>query len=126
MDKNEFSYFRNKLVKTQKQLAELLGVSIKAVHSYEQGWRSVPVHVERQIFFMVSRMGKNIKAKKPCWVRKKCPPEQKKDCPAWEFIAGDLCWFINGTFCGGDVHESWKEKMRICRSCEVLGSLLWA
>ena len=41
MDKQEFSHLRKKLNKTQKQMAQLLGVSIKAVHSYEQGWRMV-------------------------------------------------------------------------------------
>ena len=124
MDKAEFAYFRNKLSKTQKRLAELLGVSLKAVHSYEQGWRSVPAHVERQILFMVSRTKDSIKANKPCWVRKKCPPELKRSCPAWEFLAGDLCWFVNGTVCGGAVHKNWQDKIRICRSCEVLGPLL--
>jgi hypothetical protein len=55
MDKNEFKFLRSKLKKTQKQMAQLLGTSLKAIHSYEQGWRSVPVHVERQVFFLVSR-----------------------------------------------------------------------
>ena len=124
MDNKEFSYFRKKLKKTQKQVAQLLGVSLKAVHSYEQGWRSVPVHVERQMLLMVSRTGENIKMKKPCWARKKCPPKRKKECPAWEFAAGDLCWFINGTVCDGAVQENWNDKMRLCRSCEVLASVL--
>ena len=51
MDDKEFLRARKILEKTQKELAELLGSSIKAVHSYEQGWRTVPAHVERQIFF---------------------------------------------------------------------------
>ncbi|MCK4792980.1 MAG: helix-turn-helix domain-containing protein, partial [Desulfobacteraceae bacterium] len=42
MDCEEVLRARKKLGKTQKQLAELLGTSLKAVHSYEQGWRSVP------------------------------------------------------------------------------------
>ena len=45
MDDKEFLRARKILGKTQKQLAELLGTSIKAVHSYEQGWRTVPAHV---------------------------------------------------------------------------------
>ena len=56
MDSKEFSRFRKRLNKTQKQMAQLLGVSIKAVHSYEQGWRSVPAHAERQMFLLISRM----------------------------------------------------------------------
>lgn len=124
MDSKEFSYFRKKLKKTQKQMAQLLGVSLKAVHSYEQGWRTVPAHVERQILFLVSRLSENRKGRKSCWVVKKCPPERKKQCPAWEFQAGTLCWFISGTYCDGIVRKNWKEKMKICRSCEILTSLL--
>jgi len=124
MDSKEFSYIRKKLNKTQRQMAHLLGTSVKAVHSYEQGWRRVPAYVERQIFFLVSRMRGGKKAQKPCWVIKRCPSEIKKQCPAWEFKAGRLCWFINGTICEGTVHKNWKEKMEICRECEVLISLM--
>ena len=123
MTSNEFKKFRKKLEKTQRQMAHLLGVSIKAVHSYEQGWRSVPAHVERQIFFLVSRLKGNIHNRKPCWDRKACPTEKKEMCPAWEFQAGDLCWFISGTNCDGHVHKTWKEKMKFCRSCEVMKSI---
>ncbi|HAY39463.1 MAG TPA: transcriptional regulator [Desulfobacteraceae bacterium] len=123
MTSKEFKKFRKKLEKTQRQMAQLLGVSIKAVHSYEQGWRLVPVHVERQIFFLISRLKKNISDRRPCWDIKACPTEKKEMCPAWEFQAGDLCWFISGTICEGSVHKTWKEKMKICRSCEVMKSI---
>jgi DNA-binding XRE family transcriptional regulator len=124
MDKNEFKTYRKRLNKTQKQLAELLGTSLKAIHSYEQGWRTVPVHVERQIFFLLSRFEQKSKGKKPCWTIKKCTPEQRRKCPAWEFSAGNLCWFINGTICEGMSQKDWKEKMKICRSCKVFNSIL--
>ncbi|MFC1887122.1 two-CW domain-containing protein [Thermodesulfobacteriota bacterium] len=55
---------------------------------------------------------------------KGCPPARKKACPAWEFRSGNICWFINGTICEGAVHKNWEEKMEICRSCDVLTSLL--
>lgn len=124
MDSEEFAVFRKKLNKTQKQMANLLGVSIKAIHSYEQGWRSVPPHVERQMFFLMARKRGVIKAQKPCWTVKKCPAKQKKDCPAWEFQAGKFCWFVNGTICCGTAHEKWKEKMKVCRSCTVLAPIM--
>jgi len=124
MDSKEFKKWRKKLNKTQKQMAQLLGVSIKAVHSYEQGWRNIPANVERQMFFLLSRMDGNPKDRKPCWVIKKCPTETKKQCPAWEFQAGELCWFINGNICCGDACKDWKEKMKFCRSCEVFKSFL--
>jgi len=119
MDSKAFIFFRKKLNKTQKQIAQLLGTSLKAIHSYEQGWRSVPPSVERQIFFLVSRTSEIKKHRKTCWAIKKCSPDQKAQCPAWEFKAGKLCWFINGTICEGAVQKNWKEKMKICRSCEV-------
>ena len=119
MDSKEFIHYRKKLNKTQKQMAQLLGTSLKAIHSYEQGWRSIPPSAERQMLFLVSRIAENRKRRKPCWAIKKCSPEQKAQCPAWEFKVGDLCWFINGTICEGAVQKSWKEKMKICRSCEV-------
>ena len=124
MDSIEFLKARKILEKTQKEIAELMGISIKAVHSYEQGWRKIPSHVERQMFFLLSRARDNEKNLKPCWTVKKCPSERKKQCPAWELQAGKLCWFINGTICEGKVQKNWEEKMKICRQCEVLSSLL--
>ena len=124
MNKNEFKKYRKRLDKTQKQMAELLGTSLKAIHSYEQGWRNVPVHVERQFFFLLSRFERKSKSNKPCWTVKKCTPEQRRQCPAWEFSSGDLCWFINGTVCDGISQKDWNEKMKICRSCEVFRSIL--
>ena len=124
MDSKEFIRLRKKLNKTQKQMAQLLGTSLKAIHSYEQAWRSVPASVERQMYFLVSNIDENRERRKPCWVIKKCPAAKKKECPSWEFQAGKLCWFINGTICDGTVYKNWKEKMKLCRSCEVLAPLL--
>ena len=124
MDKQEFALFRKKLNKTQKQMAQLLGTSLKAIHSYEQGWRNVPAHVERQLFFLISRTREKSVKQKPCWTTKNCPAKVKKKCPAWEYQAGKLCWFINGTICCGNPQTSWRDKMKICRSCEVLSSIL--
>ncbi len=124
MDSKEFSFFRSKLNKTQKQMGQLLGTSLKAIHSYEQGWRQVPTHVERQLFFLLSRMRNKENRQKACWTIKKCPSKLKKICPAWEFRAGKLCWFVNGTICSGTPQKSWKEKMKICRSCEVLTAMI--
>lgn len=120
MNQDEFLNARYKLKKTQKQMAELLGTSIKAVSSYEQGWRKIPSYIERQIFFLLSQKQGLRKTAEPCWVIKKCPPERKKQCPAWEFHAGKLCWFINGTICECSPKENWQKKMEICRTCEVL------
>ncbi len=124
MEKEEFVEVRKKLDKTQKEMSQLLGVSVKAIYSYEQGWRSVPTHVERQIFFLLSRKRQDKEPTKQCWVIKKCPPKQRKQCPAYEYNAGRFCWLVNGTICEGKPQKNWKEKMKICRECEVMQDIL--
>ena len=51
--KENFAKARVKLGKTQKELGNLLSVSLKAIQSYEQGWRPVPHHIESQIYFLL-------------------------------------------------------------------------
>jgi DNA-binding XRE family transcriptional regulator len=102
VEKEEFIAARTKLGKTQKEMSQLLGVSVKAIYSYEQGWRSIPTHAER----------------------KKCAPKRRKQCPAYEYKAGRFCWLVNGTICECKAQKSWKEKMKICRECSVMQDLL--
>ena len=124
MEKEEFVEARTKLDKTQKDMAHLLGVSVKAIYSYEQGWRAIPTHIERQIFFLLSRKRGVNELAKPCWVLKKCPPKRRRQCPAYEYDAGKFCWLVNGTICECKAQKNWKEKMKICRACEVMDGLL--
>ncbi len=119
MEKQELANIRKHLGKTQKQLAQLLGISLKAIKSYEQGWRNIPAYIERQIFFLLAADKALNKNNKPCWVIKKCPMAIRKNCPAWELQAGQFCWFINGTVCQGKVQKDWNEKIKICRKCKV-------
>jgi len=123
LESKEFVLIRKKLNKTQKQISQLLGTSLKAIHSYEQGWRTIPAHAERQLLFLVAMKKRTDRGKKFCWVTNKCSPDRKENCPAWEYRAGDLCWFINGTICDGQVHIDWKEKMSVCRECNVYKEL---
>ena len=119
MKKQELAKIRHELGKTQKQLAQLLGISLKAIKSFEQGWRNIPAYVERQLFFLLAAKVALNKNNEPCWVVKKCPEAVRQNCPAWELQAGQLCWFINGTICQGNIQLGWNEKMEICRKCKV-------
>ena len=119
MDKLTFKSLRRKLNKTQRQLAQLLAVSLKAIHSYEQGWRRVPTHVERQLLFLTARRPSSKGLAQSCWDAKNCPEDRKARCPAWELDSGDLCWFINGTVCEGEIKNTWQEKITICQACPV-------
>ena len=124
MDSAEFAHIRRFLGRSQAQLARLLGISPRAVQSFEEGWRRIPAHAERQLLFLLYMKQSPMIGKEPCWETKKCDPEIREICPAWEFRAGNLCWFVNGTICEGKVQENWKKKMQLCRQCEVFGSLV--
>jgi DNA-binding XRE family transcriptional regulator len=122
MDNQEFQTLRQKLQKTQKQLSELLGTSLKAIQSFEQGWRKVPVHIERQMLFLLTLKKKRANDARACWDIRNCSMETRRDCPAWEFDTGSLCWFINGTMCQGKPQTNWNSKMKVCRKCEIFRS----
>ncbi len=124
MEQQEFVTIRNHLGKTQKQLAQLVGTSLKSIKSFEQGWRDIPVYIERQVLFLLVANESLDKNNKPCWVIKKCPMTIRQNCPAWEFQVGQLCWFINGTICQGKEQKNWSEKMKICRKCKVFNLVL--
>jgi hypothetical protein len=123
MKKQEFARARVKLGKTQTQMAQLLGTSVKAIESYDQGWRNIPVHIERQVLFLLAMQTPQDQVE-PCWVLHDCPLELRNKCPAWEFQCGHLCWFINGTICHGEKQKNWGTKMKICRKCRVFQSML--
>ncbi len=123
MKRKEFAEIRHHLGKSQTQMAQVLGVSVKSVQSFEQGWRNIPLYVERQVLLILALKHHAAKKSKPCWLTRECPAERRQDCPAWQFDAGHLCWFINGTICEGVPQASWQKKMKICRDCEVYHSL---
>ncbi len=126
MDSKEFSQIRHFFGKTQEQLAQILGVSYKAIQSFEQGWRHIPSYIERQMLLLLSLNRSKDRSVQPCWEILNCPNEWRENCIAWELKAGHLCWFINGTFCQGEVHKSWEKKIQLCRECEVYKSMLRA
>jgi len=121
--KEEFGKARLKMAKTQREIAQLLGSSTKAVESFEQGWRRVPPHVERQMLFLLAHLNSLTEQPLPCWEVQHCPTVTRRRCPAWEFQVGRLCWFINGTICHGTPQDTWEKKMKLCRSCNVFQNM---
>ena len=122
MNSKEFGKIRSFLGKTQKQLAQLLCVSNKAIQSYEQGWRKVPSAIERQMLLLLT-LKKSPDTNAPlCWEIKNCPDEWRDNCIVWELKIRQYCWSMNGTSCQGRPQGSWDNKIQICRSCEVYKS----
>ena len=124
MTQKEFQAMRQSLRKTQKQMAELLSTSLKAIQSFEQGWRKVPGHIERHLLYLVAMKKGAGDHPISCWDITECPSSTRETCPAWEFHSGHLCWFINGTICRGRVQKSWTQKMKLCHKCEVFNSMI--
>ncbi|MBI5582429.1 MAG: helix-turn-helix domain-containing protein [Deltaproteobacteria bacterium] len=122
MESTEFINMRKQLGFTQKQVAQLLVTSLKTVRSYEQGWRTIPQNIERQLMLLTSMQHTSGKTARFCWNVKKCPSARRDQCPAWKLKAGHFCWFINGTICEGETHANWGEKIKICRKCGMFQS----
>ena len=60
-----------------------------------------------------------------CWEAKRCGREpggsnvgELGTCPAAAKKAGDGCWLVAGTFCGGTVQGTHAEKMVSCMVCD--------
>lgn len=124
MDNKEFLKLRHYLGKTQIQIAQLLGVSPRAVHSFEQGWRKIPIYIQRQLLFILYLKRTSNKNSKPCWEIHNCPIEWRNNCIAWEYKVGNLCWFVNGIFCQGEYQGNWEMKIEICLKCKVFISMI--
>lgn len=124
MNSKELAQIRHYFGKTQREMARLLCISTRTIQSFEQGWRNIPASTERQILFLLSLKRSSIQNNSSCWETLNCPPEWKINCSAWEFKAGYLCWFINGTFCQGQIQKNWQEKVKLCQNCRVYKSML--
>ena len=125
MDKKEFSQIRSVLGRSQGQLASLLCVSPKAIQSFEQGWRNISPHIEREMLLLLSLKRSADRIIQPCWDIKNCPSEWRNNCAVWELQARYFCWFLNGTFCQGRIHKTWTEKIQLCKECEVYQSMFY-
>ncbi|MBU1565247.1 MAG: helix-turn-helix domain-containing protein [Proteobacteria bacterium] len=122
MEIDDFYKARKKLGKTQKELAELLGLAMKTVQCYEQGSRKIPAYIEREVWYLLSNQRGIPITTEMCWDVVECGV--KEQCPAWEFQTGHMCWFICGTMCECTKGCTLEEKSGKCRSCMIIQDLL--
>lgn len=100
MIKEEFVRVRKILGKTQKEISMLLGISHKTVESYEQGFRNIPVNMERILYYILFKLNMDkLDGKILCWHVKDCPMDIRKHCIAWLAGEGFFCWFLTGKTC---------------------------
>lgn len=81
---------------SQSRLAECMGVSSKAIQSYEQGWRTVPNRVFSQLFVLLTELKNSTQGIRPCWEQKSCMPE---DCSSFQSGTGCCCWMLAADRC---------------------------
>jgi DNA-binding XRE family transcriptional regulator len=111
---------REALRKSQAEMATLLGVSKRAVQSYEQGWRPLPLQIRKcagLLLFLHWRKGE--RSGPPCWEIRKCSAEARSGCAAYKFDAGDLCWLLHGCGCAGKGSKAGARQMSRCEKCAV-------
>ncbi|MEI6875357.1 MAG: transcriptional regulator [Spirochaetota bacterium] len=121
MDAAAFASIRSKLGRSQREIADILGLSLKAVESYEQGWRKVPANVERILWFLYFKLNeKTIEEEAPCWERTDCPEDRSANCVARLAGEGRFCWFFTGKLC-----DTAREKRgESCYTCDVFTKLV--
>lgn len=110
---------RDKLKISQKEMAAILGVSVKSIQSYEQGWRKLPQYIEKMVLLLTSSLSS--KKQKNCWIIKKCRPEIRSKCVVYRAKLGHCCWAVTGSICYNNrPYRSWAEKKQACITCSVL------
>ena len=116
---------RSTLGRTQSELAAALGISTKAVQSYEQGWRSVPVRVLIQLVVLLALYRKQAMDDVPCWEIRKCPSKLREACTSFKIGRGQFCWFVGSQDCRPvPIPAGETEDALPCMRCPVVKRLL--
>ena len=114
---------RTMLGRTQAELANALGISEKAVQSYEQGWRKVPTRVMIQLLVLLALYRKQTLDDIPCWEIRKCPTDQRERCASFTVGRGQFCWFIGDKDCHPPTPKT-SDAILPCMDCPVIQRLL--
>lgn len=116
---------RTQLGQSQKQIADTLGISKKAVQSYEQGWRTAPSHVEQMVLLQaILARHADLRKVPHCWQVNKCSAETRRKCPSAKVRTPGFCWMLTGNLCQGQPMGNWEAKRAHCLECNVMKALL--
>ncbi|MDP6523591.1 MAG: helix-turn-helix domain-containing protein [Kiritimatiellia bacterium] len=107
---------------TQTELASALGISAKAVQSYEQGWRDTPDRVMIQILVLLAMYRRKTMKDVPCWEIRHCSEDQRSVCPSFTICQGLFCWLLGSRVCKPE--EPAESKTLACSNCSVAQRLL--
>ena len=112
---------RRSFGKTQREMADMLGISLRALQSYEQNWRTVPPSIEKLagLLLFCSWRRENTDGV-PCWEIMGCSDRMRDRCFAAQNEAGSLCWLVTGNYWRGMKLRSAEAKLEKCRSCPFM------
>lgn len=110
---------------SQSEFADMIGVSPRAIQSYEQGWRAPSSAVEKTalLLLLAHRHGGEF-SMKVCWDTVDCSEGERKGCLVYQSKQGHLCWLLTGNVCQGKRHRSWEDKKATCLECGFFKKLL--
>lgn len=117
-----FKQLRTNVGWTQRDAATILGVSQKAVESYDQGWRRVPDSIWRQMLTILSVQVGYPRKHKPCWDVNGCSRARRKSCFCARTLRGHFCWLVAAkSRC-----PRWQEHLgaQSCLTCGVVKAFL--
>ena len=115
---------RGKLGMSQSQLADVLGVSSRAVQSYEQGWRTPPRPVTSHLMTVLALYRDHPMQSPPCWNLTGCTAEKRRRCAACSVGRGRFCWLLSGRACGNRRTSGQAAGPQQCVGCIVMKNLL--
>jgi DNA-binding XRE family transcriptional regulator len=116
---------RTELGLSQRELADLIGVSHRTVQSCEQGWRKPSPAVERAALLLLLAIchGPGFSAN-ICWETMDCPEDERLACLVYQSRQEQLCWPLSGNVCQGKRLRTWKDKKATCMKCDFFRTLL--
>jgi DNA-binding XRE family transcriptional regulator len=114
---------RHRLDCSQTELASMLGISGKAVESYEQGWRHTPDRVLLQLLNLLAIHREQTHTLPPCWEQVQCPPALGAACRSRTLGNGRFCWQIGSPTCR-KIRMDEDQGLDACLTCPVVLHLL--
>ena len=114
-----FRALRECLGMTQAGASRSLGISTKAVESYEQGWRRVPEHALRHLLTLLALRQRYEWNGVPCWEQMHCDESLRHQCTSFRISGGRFCWLVASNDCQRSRQGNVKGVLN-CLNCPVL------
>ena len=120
---SEFKRLRGIMKWTQAEAAHFLGVSKKAVESYEQSWRTPPDTLWKEFLLIIALKRGYPDGYKRCWEVMRCSPAACESCFCARNMRGLFCWATCQATCGRHLGGHGK-KIADCLTCPVARQFL--